>query len=64
MLWQAQLTDVPNSTPISYRANGKQYVAMVVGNGGAITATYPPLIPEIAMPVARSSAIFVFELPE
>ena len=64
VLWQVQLSDVPNSTPISYRVNGKQYVAMVVGNGGPITATYPPLIPEIAAPVARSSSIFVFELPE
>jgi hypothetical protein len=43
--------------------NGKQYVAVVVGYGGAQVASFPQLTPEIPLPVARSSAIWVFELP-
>ena len=49
--------------PITYTANGKQYVAVVVGYGGAQAASFPQLTPEIPLPVARSSAIWVFELP-
>lgn len=62
-LWQARLSDVPSSAPISYLANGKQYVAMVVGYGGAQAATFPVFVPEIKLPPASSSSIFVFELP-
>jgi alcohol dehydrogenase (cytochrome c) len=62
-LWRVRLNDVPNSTPISYSVNGKQYVAVVVGYGGAQVASFPQLTPEITLPVARSSTIWVFELP-
>jgi len=56
------VNDVPNSAPITYMANGKQYVAIVVGYGGPQAASFPQLTPEIPLPVARSSAIWVFEL--
>jgi alcohol dehydrogenase (cytochrome c) len=62
-LWRARLNDVPNSVPISYAANGKQYVAVVVGYGGAQVASFPQLTPEIPLPVTRSAAIWAFELP-
>ena len=62
-LWRIRLNDVPNSAPISYTANGKQYVAIVVGYGGAQSASFPQLTPEIPLPVARSSTIWAFELP-
>jgi len=61
-LWRTRLNDVPNSAPITYMANGKQYVAVVVGYGGPQAASFPQLTPEIPLPVARSSAIWVFEL--
>ena len=61
-LWRTRLNDVPNSAPITYMANGKQYVAIVVGYGGPQAASFPQLTPEIPLPVARSSAIWVFEL--
>jgi alcohol dehydrogenase (cytochrome c) len=61
-LWKVRLNDVPNSAPVTYMANGKQYVAVVVGYGGAQVASFPQLTPEIPLPVARSSAIWVFEL--
>ena len=64
VLWQVRLNDVPSSAPITYRVNGKQYVAMVVGNGGAQAATWPPLVAEIQNPPDHGAAIWVFELPE
>jgi alcohol dehydrogenase (cytochrome c) len=62
-LWRMRLNDVPNSAPITYTVNGRQYVAVVVGNGGAQAATFPALVPEIKNPPDRSSSIWVFELP-
>ena len=61
-LWKTRLNDVPNSSPITYMANGKQYVALTVGNGGAQATTFPPLVPEIQNPPDRGAAIWVFEL--
>ena len=61
-LWRMRLNDVPNSNPISYAVNGTQYIAMVVGYGGAQVASFPRLTPEIPLPATRSSAVWVFEL--
>lgn len=45
-------------------ANGKQYVAMIVGNGGAQAVTFPALVPETRNPPDRGAGIWVFdELP-
>jgi len=64
VLWQQRLNDVPNSAPISYTVNGKQYVAITVGNGGAVPATWAPFVPEIQNPPERGAgAVWVFELP-
>ena len=63
VLWQARLNDVPSSCPISYSVNGKQYIAVVVGNGGAQAATWPVLVPDIQNPQGGAAAIWVFELP-
>jgi alcohol dehydrogenase (cytochrome c) len=62
-LWSARLSDVPSAAPISYTAGGKQYVAMIVGYGGAQAVTFPALVPDIKLPPTRSSAIVVFALP-
>jgi alcohol dehydrogenase (cytochrome c) len=61
-LWRIRLNDVPNSNPISYEVDGKQYIAMVVGYGGAQVVSFPRLTPEIPLPATRSSAVWVFEL--
>ena len=63
-LWSIRLSDVPNSAPITYLAKGKQYVAMVVGGGFGVTESYYPLVPEITESDTRSSAIWVFALPD
>ena len=63
-LWQTRLGDVPSNAPISYTVNGRQYIAMVVGNGGAQAATFPALVPEIRNPPDRGASVWVFALPE
>ncbi len=63
VLWETRLNDVPSSCPITYSVNGKQYVAMVVGNGGAQAITWPPLVPEIKNPDSGGAELWVFELP-
>ena len=62
-LWRTRLGDVPSNAPISYAVNGRQYLAVVVGNGGAQANTFPALVPEIRNPPDRGAAVFVFELP-
>jgi PQQ-dependent dehydrogenase (methanol/ethanol family) len=64
VLWQVRLNDVPNSCPITFSVGGKQYLAVTVGSGGPMTATYPVLVPEIENPPEHGAAIWVFELPE
>jgi alcohol dehydrogenase (cytochrome c) len=62
-LWSVRLSDIPSSAPITYEVNGKQYIAVVVGYGGAQSATFPALVPEIKLTPTTSSSVFVFELP-
>jgi alcohol dehydrogenase (cytochrome c) len=62
-LWRVRLNDIPGSAPITYSVNGKQYVAISVGNGSAIATIWPPLVPEIQNPPGRGGTVWVFELP-
>ena len=62
-LWQTRLNEIPSSAPISYAANGKQYVAMIVGSGGYQSGSYNVMVPEIKNPPGRGAALWVFELP-
>ena len=62
-LWQVKLSDVPNSNPISFSVDGTQYIAIVVGYGGAQTASFGRLVPEITLPATSSSSVWVFKLP-
>ncbi len=62
LLWETRLSDVPSNAPISYTVNGKQYVAIGVGNGGAQATGFAPLVPEIQN-VDRAPAVWVFQLP-
>jgi alcohol dehydrogenase (cytochrome c) len=64
MLWETRLNDVPSSCPITYSVDGRQYLAVVVGNGGPQAASFTALVPEIQNPPDRGAAIWVFELPE
>ena len=62
LLWETRLTDVPSNSPISYTVNGKQYIAIGVGNGGAQATGFAALVPEIQN-LDRSAAVWVFQLP-
>ena len=62
LLWETRLSDVPSNAPISYTVNGKQYIAIGVGNGGAQATGFAPLVSEIQN-VDRAPAVWVFQLP-
>ena len=62
LLWETRLSDVPSDAPISYTVNGKQYIAIGVGNGGAQATGFAALTPEIQN-VDRAPAVWVFQLP-
>jgi len=62
-IWKTRLNDVPSSAPISYSANGEEYVAIVVGPGGYQSNSYDALVPEIQNPPDHGAAIWVFEVP-
>jgi alcohol dehydrogenase (cytochrome c) len=62
VLWRTRLNAAPESFPITYLANGRQYVAVVTGGGAAFGANGRGTVPELA---ATQSAVtlVVFELP-
>jgi alcohol dehydrogenase (cytochrome c) len=64
VLWQTRLPTSAQGFPITYMANGKQYVAMPAGIGGGSWSTLiaPELAPEIRRPNS-GNALLVFALP-
>jgi alcohol dehydrogenase (cytochrome c) len=64
VLWEARLADVSSSSPLTYSIDGKQYVAVVTGQGGFHAASFVPLLPEQRSPPDRGSAVWVFALPQ
>lgn len=62
-LWGTRLSDVPNAPPITFEAEGRQFVAVIVGAGGYLTGAYSVLAPEIVNPPDRGAALWVFEVP-
>jgi alcohol dehydrogenase (cytochrome c) len=64
ILWQTRLGTSVQGYPISFAANGKQYIAVTAGLGGGSPRNVPRLIsPEIQHP-SSGNALYVFELPE
>ena len=63
-LWHTRLTDVPNSNAISYAVDGRQYIAVVAGNGGNHARLFMRMMPEIKNPANRSASVWVFEVPD
>ncbi len=64
VLWDTRLNDVSSSSPISYAVDGKQYVAIVVGEGGFHARSFAPLVPELRSPPNRGATVWVFALPD
>ena len=63
VLWEKRLNDVSSSSPITFSLDGKQYVAIVTGQGGFHAASSRALVPELKSPPDRGAAIWVFALP-
>ncbi len=61
-LWSWPLNAAPSSTPITYSAHGRQYVAVVAGGGNPHDITWRAMTPEIEDP-ADGVTLYVFELP-
>ena len=60
-LWRMRLNDVASSAPITYSANGKQYLAVTVGHG-VIAIDRKAVVPEVTLPLTPSPTLWVFEL--
>lgn len=60
-LWQTELNSVGNSSPVTYSVASHQYIAIVAGGGGPLSAG-SGLTPEITSPPAGTT-LWVFELP-
>jgi len=52
----------PNAFPISYTANGTQYVSISTGGGGPVDVSWQSLTPEIQNP-GGATTLWVFKLP-
>jgi alcohol dehydrogenase (cytochrome c) len=62
ILWRTRLNAAPESFPVTYAVNGRQYVAVVAGGGSAFGAGGRGLVPELLSPAAGVTLV-VFELP-
>ena len=64
LLWRTRAPNMVMGFPVSYSANGRQYIAVPVGVGGASWNNWFPqkLTPEIKHP-ASGNALLVFALP-
>lgn len=63
VLWQVKTNNAVNAFPISYSVNGKQYIAVAVGNGSSHAKSLATLTPEIQVPEGGST-LWVFALPD
>lgn len=62
VLWQRRLDNALNSYPVTYRVDGRQYVAVATNSGGIHTRTMKSAA-GITLPVAGAT-LWVFALPD
>jgi len=62
VLWQTRLNASPESSPVTFSVDGKQYIAVVTGSGSPFGAAGRAFVPETTAPAA-GVAVVVFELP-
>jgi len=62
-LWQTRLTNAPSAAPITFMADGVQYVAITSGGGNPHDATVNLLTPELD-PAPSGTLLWVFRLPQ
>jgi alcohol dehydrogenase (cytochrome c) len=65
ILWTSgRAPNALNSFPITYTADGKQYVAVVSTSGSGLTRSWGSLTPEIQLPSEQTTTLLVYALPE
>jgi len=62
ILWQTRLGAPPNAFPVTYEADGRQYVAIVAGGGGPLDQGFASFTPE-AERTSGAPTLYVFALP-
>jgi alcohol dehydrogenase (cytochrome c) len=63
VLWQVRLETAVQGFPVTFTANGRQYVAVTTGNGGGSPRQVPRTIAPEVTPPACGHRLYVFELP-
>ena len=63
ILWEQVVGSIVQMSTITYTVNGKQYVAVMTGEGAAGTYTVVPLVPGLKPP-RNHNTIYVFALPD
>ena len=64
VLWETRLGTSVQGFPVSFRAGGKQYIAVTTGLGGGSPRDVPRVIaPDIHHP-GNGNALYVFALPD
>jgi alcohol dehydrogenase (cytochrome c) len=63
ILWRTRLDASAESFPITFSANGRQYVAVVAGGGSPWGAASRGYVPDVVAPAAGVT-VTVFELPQ
>ena len=64
VLWSARLGTAVQGFPVTFAANGKQYVAVTTGVGGGSPRVVPRTITPEINPPANGHTLYVFELPK
>jgi alcohol dehydrogenase (cytochrome c) len=64
VLWSSRLNTAVQGFPVTFTANGKQYVAVTTGNGGGSPRVVPRTIAPEINPPATGHMLYVFELPK
>lgn len=62
VLWRTRLASSAESFPVSFAAQGRQYIAVVTGSGSPMGAASRAFVPEVSAP-AGGVSVTVFELP-
>lgn len=62
VLWSVRLNTAVQGFPVTFTANGKQYVAVTTGNGGGSPRVVPRTIAPEINPPSSGHTLYVFEL--
>jgi alcohol dehydrogenase (cytochrome c) len=64
ILWETRLATSVQGFPISFEADGRQYIAVTTGLGGGSPRLVPGLLSPELEPPTRGQALYVFAVPE